>query len=270
MRTIITLLLLLPVFQLQLLAQGKIQLKEFDSKACAVKSESVLKGKISRCKNLDSAEHLLKNVCGFTKGNKYILICEGCGPKLNDRIRMCPGSQQFGDLNKDNMHGLNSKGDNKIYNLKQLRTMLVDSLAIFDSLQLDIYNMPPADKTRAKSLYFKEAGSQVKYFPYYNNVSDVLIIRKEIFNAKSQDQFHLNAFYMDGEIEKAIPGKLDLFFLDVAEKEELAIIAADLKRFDETVFTSSDGMEYLENAICGKYKQVDKESLLLWLATHGL
>ncbi|GAB2809078.1 hypothetical protein [Ferruginibacter profundus] len=243
-------------------AQGPIQLIKYDSKAC-VKSEKVIKEKIAKCKNIDSAEHILKRECGFTPGNMYVLFCRDCMTK--DMIRKSSIGKLFPAIDKDNMHGLNSKGDNKINSLLQLRETVADSLSVFDSLQLDIFNMPPADKNRAQTIFFKIQGGGQKYFPKYDKKNGLIIVKKEIFGDTISYQYGLNAFYLDNGEEKLIPGTFYLFFLNSSEKEELALIARELKECDDTVFTDSTGIAYLENAICGKYKKVDRESLALWM-----
>ncbi|HMU11147.1 MAG TPA: hypothetical protein PKC54_14145 [Ferruginibacter sp.] len=256
------LFLLLPA---GLAAQGKIELKEYDNKVCK-KNKAYIASLVSRCTDIEEAERLIKAECGFTPANHYILYCKTCPP--DKMIRKKPSrDNEFKNQTKNNMNGLISKGDNKIFNLIQFRALFADSLAVFDSLLLDISGMTSADRKKAENVYFRKKGSEKKIFPAYDKQNGILIISKAMLG---DDGNMLNACYTEDTKEKGLPGVFSLFFITTEEKKELALLAADLKECDEAVFTDPAGMEYLQNIISGKYKKVDSGSLSQWITTLKL
>lgn len=248
-----------------LAAQGKIELKDYDNKVCK-KDKVYILSLISRCTDIEEAERLIKAECGFTPANHYKLYCKTCPP--DKMIRKKPSrDNEFKNQNKNNMNGLISKGDNKIFNLIQFRGLFTDSLAVFDSLFLDISGMPAADRKKAETVYFRKKGSEKKTFPAYDKQNSILIINKAMFGDNGN---MLTACYTEDEKEKSLPGVFSLFFITTEEKKDLALLAADLKECDEAVFTEPAGMEYLQNIISGKYRNVDSGSLSQWFTTLKL
>ena len=236
-----------------------VKLEKFDTIKCGKPGAAAIKKQVEACADIDIAEQLFIRYCGSAVF--YKLYCAGCS--ADKMIRRSPAKKEFSNKNHHAANSLSGKGDNKLYNLLQLRSILVDSLAVFDSLRLDISDMGPADKAKATGLFFTRNSDGKKIMPVYDKQQFLVISRKAFCGDAYSASFI--AGYMDGATEKKLNKPFDLFFINDDEKKALFELAADLKESNAGAFTEVIGLEYLEFIVVDKYGKVDSEGLYNWI-----
>lgn len=259
MRTFFLLLLL--VFNLAFAwAQGKIELKEFKHPDCTIK-EAELRGKIATCTDIDIAEQLLVKQCNLLGGQmEYTLFCKTCDN--SKKMRFFP--RESFPLYSGSLNSFIYKGGSKVYSLLQLKKILTDTLAIIDSLVINISGLPADDKEKAKKMYLvnKQAGKYCYPIFYRNN-------KLMVFKQDSTATVPLEVCFLQDSTEISLPGKFYPHYLDEKERRELVKNATQLKYCDPAI-DENDLFDYLQGLVQSKYSKVDVPGLRTLLASLQL
>jgi len=252
------------LISIHLVGQDSIKVSNFDMSKCKDLSKcKAAKLKAVKWSNVARADELLRSECGLTNNDRYAIICVRCEP-----LTIIHYPIESFDPGKKKTSSLSSKGDNKIYTILQLKEVFLTGLAAFDSLVLDIQNMPVIDRNKARTLYFKTLdGAKKTIYPYFDKELNVLVLKKALFDGN--DDISVSAYYKDDDTEKLLSSSFNLHFVNEQEKKEILSIAADVKKVDSTIFEDTTMIDYLEGLISGKYDKVDDESFNIWFSQQN-
>lgn len=217
-----------------------------------------IKTRISRMTDIKAANDTIRKIFCLTNSDRYSIVCRSCNPIcIRSPLELFPG-------NTGKSSSLSSKGDNKLYTLVQLKELLSSKIAVFDSIILDISDLSGIDKAKAQTLYFKEAESSKPIKPHFDNVANLIVLRKSQFT--QYDLIPLDAFYSEKNEEIPLHASFKIHFLSDIEKNEILNIISDLKKTDPSIFEDNSAIDYIEDLIGAKYDTVDEESFNNWLS----
>ena len=200
-----------------------------------------IKSRISKMTDIKAANDTIRKIFCLTNSDRYSLVCRNCNP-----ICIRSPLEQF-PSNSVKSNSLSSKVDNNLYTLIQLKQLLSLKIAVFDSIVFDISELSAIDKVKAQTLYFKNAESLNTIQPYYDNLTNHIILRKNQFT--QYDLFPLTAFYSENNEEIPLHTSFKLHFISDIEKEEILDIITDLRKTDPSIFEDTSAYEYIEELI---------------------